>query len=59
MNPPPREPTRGGAPAGKLELSIALSENENTRAVLDGRIAPDAIRLHPTRCIPPRCSGGS
>ena len=24
----------------KLELSIALSENENTRAILDGRIAP-------------------
>ena len=23
----------------KLELSIALSENENTRAILDGRIA--------------------
>ena len=32
----------------KLELSIALSENENTRAVLDGRIAPDAIKLHAT-----------
>ena len=32
----------------KLELSIALSENENTRAVLDGRIVPAAIKLHPT-----------
>ena len=32
----------------KLELSIALSENENTRAILDGRISPDAIKLHPT-----------
>ena len=36
----------------KLELSIALSENENTRAVLDGRIAPDAIKLYPTALHP-------
>ena len=36
----------------QLELSIALSENENTRAVLDGRIAPDAIKLHPTALHP-------
>ena len=36
----------------KLELSIALSENENTRAILDGRIAPDAIKLHPTPLHP-------
>ena len=36
----------------KLELSIALSENENTRAVLDGRIAPAAIKLHPTALHP-------
>jgi 4,5-dihydroxyphthalate decarboxylase len=36
----------------KLELSIALSENENTRAVLNGRIAPDAIKLHPTALHP-------
>ena len=36
----------------KLELSIALSENENTRAILDGRIAPDAINLHPTALHP-------
>ena len=36
----------------KLELSIALSENENTRAVLDGRIAPDAIKLHATALHP-------
>jgi len=36
----------------RLELSIALSENENTRAVLDGRIAPDAIKLHPTALHP-------
>ena len=38
--------------AAKLELSIALSENENTRAVLDGRIAPDAIALYPTALHP-------
>jgi 4,5-dihydroxyphthalate decarboxylase len=36
----------------KLELSIALSDNENTRAVLDGRIAPDGIRLIPTMLHP-------
>ena len=36
----------------RLELSIALSENENTRAVLDGRIAPAAIKLHPTALHP-------
>jgi 4,5-dihydroxyphthalate decarboxylase len=38
--------------AAKLELSIALSDNENTRAVLDGRIAPDGIRLIPTMLHP-------
>jgi len=36
----------------KLELSIALSRNENTQAVLEGRIAPDAIKLHPTALHP-------
>jgi 4,5-dihydroxyphthalate decarboxylase len=36
----------------RLELSIALSENENTRAILDGRISPDAIKLHPTALHP-------
>jgi 4,5-dihydroxyphthalate decarboxylase len=36
----------------KLELSIALSENENTRAILDGRIQPDAIKLYPTALHP-------
>jgi 4,5-dihydroxyphthalate decarboxylase len=51
MNPPPRvESTRSAA--HKLELSIALSENENTRAVLDGRIAPDGIALYPTALHP-------
>ena len=38
--------------ADKLELSIALSENENTRAILDGRIAPDGIKLHATALHP-------
>ena len=38
--------------AEKLELSIALSENENTRAILDGRIAPDGIKLHATALHP-------
>jgi 4,5-dihydroxyphthalate decarboxylase len=38
--------------AAKLELSIALSDNENTRAVLDGRIAPDGIRLYATALHP-------
>jgi 4,5-dihydroxyphthalate decarboxylase len=52
MNPPPRGPSQGSAGAGQLELSIALSENENTRAVLDGRIAPDAIKLHATALHP-------
>ena len=36
----------------KIELSIALSENENTRAILDGRIQPDAIKLHATPLHP-------
>ena len=51
MNPPPRQQQARTA-ADKLELSIALSDNENTRAVLDGRIAPDGIRLHPTALHP-------
>jgi 4,5-dihydroxyphthalate decarboxylase len=36
----------------RLELSIALSDNENTRAILDGRIQPDGIRLYPTALHP-------
>jgi 4,5-dihydroxyphthalate decarboxylase len=38
--------------AVKLELSIALSENENTRAVLDGSIVPDGIKLYTTLLHP-------
>jgi 4,5-dihydroxyphthalate decarboxylase len=36
----------------RLELSIALSENENTRAILDGAIVPDSIKLYPTALHP-------
>jgi 4,5-dihydroxyphthalate decarboxylase len=36
----------------KLELSIALSRNENTQAVLDGRIAPDGIKFYATTMHP-------
>jgi len=36
----------------RLELSIALSENENTRAILHGRLAPDGIKLYPTALHP-------
>ena len=48
MNPPPRQPSRGNGQAGRLELSIALSENENTRAVLDGRVLSEIPNV-PTR----------
>src|ERR1700743_1109416 len=36
----------------KLELSIALSRNENTQAILDGQIMPDGIKLYPTALHP-------
>ena len=39
-------------PETKLELSIALARNENTQAILDGRIAPDGIKLYPTAMHP-------
>lgn len=38
--------------AYKLELSIALSDNENTRPVHDGGIDVEGIRLVPTRVHP-------
>jgi 4,5-dihydroxyphthalate decarboxylase len=38
--------------ADRLELSIALSDNENTRPVLDGDISVESIRLLPTRVHP-------
>jgi len=31
-----------------LELSIALSDNERTRPIIEGRVAPEGIRLVPT-----------
>ena len=34
--------------APHLELSIALSDNERTRPLLEGRVAPQGIRLVPT-----------
>jgi 4,5-dihydroxyphthalate decarboxylase len=35
-----------------LELSIALSDNENTRPLLDGDVTPAGIRLFPTAVHP-------
>jgi 4,5-dihydroxyphthalate decarboxylase len=52
MNPPPRAQTRPSSGSDRLELSIALSENENTRAVLDGAIAPDGIKFYATPMHP-------
>jgi 4,5-dihydroxyphthalate decarboxylase len=38
--------------AAKLELSIALSDNENTRPILDGEVQAEGLRLFPT-CVHP------
>src|SRR5215831_11730931 len=38
--------------ASKLELSIALSDNANTRPLLDGRVEAEGIRLIPTAVHP-------
>jgi 4,5-dihydroxyphthalate decarboxylase len=38
--------------ASSLELSIALSDNERTRPLLEGRIAPQGITLLPTMVHP-------
>src|SRR5215831_20056656 len=38
--------------ASKLELSIALSDNPNTRPLLDGRVGAEGIRLIPTAVHP-------
>jgi 4,5-dihydroxyphthalate decarboxylase len=35
-----------------LELSIALSDNERTRPIIEGRVAPQGIRLVPTMVHP-------
>ena len=39
-------------PASPLELSIALSDNERTRPILEGRVAPQGITLVPTMVHP-------
>ncbi len=47
--------TKGTAEAGgasRLDLSIALSDNENTRPLLDGTIQPQGVRLLPTAVHP-------
>ena len=38
--------------APHLELSIALSDNERTRPLLEGRVAPQGIKLVPTMVHP-------
>jgi 4,5-dihydroxyphthalate decarboxylase len=38
--------------APKLELSLALSDNENTRPLLDGKVTAEGIRLIPTAVHP-------
>jgi len=38
--------------ADKLELSIALSDNENTRPLHDGEVKVEGVRLLPTRVHP-------
>ena len=36
----------------RLELSIALSDNERTRPLIEGRVVPQGIRLIPTMVHP-------
>jgi 4,5-dihydroxyphthalate decarboxylase len=38
--------------ASRLELSIALSDNERTRPLIEGRVAPEGIKLVPTAVHP-------
>jgi 4,5-dihydroxyphthalate decarboxylase len=38
--------------ASQLELSIALSDNERTRPIIEGRVVPQGIRLVPTMVHP-------
>jgi 4,5-dihydroxyphthalate decarboxylase len=38
--------------APSLELSIALSDNERTRPILEGRVVPQGVRLVPTAVHP-------
>jgi 4,5-dihydroxyphthalate decarboxylase len=39
-------------PATRLELSIALAENERTRPILEGHVQAEGIRLIPSRVYP-------
>src|SRR5271166_4349331 len=38
--------------ASRIELSIALSDNERTRPLLEGEVVPQAIKLVPTMIHP-------
>ncbi len=38
--------------ASRLELSIALSDNERTRPLIEGRVVPEGIKLIPTAVHP-------
>jgi 4,5-dihydroxyphthalate decarboxylase len=44
--------TAEAASQARLELSLALSDNENTRPLLDGRVGAQGIRLLPTAVHP-------
>jgi 4,5-dihydroxyphthalate decarboxylase len=46
------QPTAPRMTACELELSIALSDNERTRPLIEGRVAPQGIRLVPTMVHP-------
>src|ERR1700741_1643867 len=43
---------RRNTTATRLELSIALSDNERTRPILEGRVTPQGIKLFPTMVHP-------
>jgi 4,5-dihydroxyphthalate decarboxylase len=45
-------PTASDLPAPHLELSIALSDNERTRPIIEGRVAAQGIKLVPTMIHP-------
>src|ERR1700745_1904332 len=39
-------------PRTRLVLSIALSDNPNTRPLIDGEVVPEGIKLYPTAMHP-------
>ncbi len=43
-----RDPARRRVTASQLELSIALSDNDRTRPLIEGRVSPQGITLIPT-----------